>query len=658
MKFIFFFFLILSSLVISQSKEKYFVYFKDKGIPENFILTKNSPEYLTAINLLSERSIERRTKRSSMEQIVTYEDYPIKEEYIDAMTSLGLNIERNLKWFNAVSVYLSEDEKNILNDFPFVEKIEAVKIFKSPNDPQANFPTLSKAQQSTSGFNYGFSLAQNSISEVPQVHAKGLSGEGVLIGVLDTGFDWRFHNAFRHLRVFREYDFIERDTVTADTLGDRTGQQNHGTMVLSVMAGFDNGVLIGPAFNATFLLAKTENLRHERRIEEDHYLAAIEWMENLGVDITSSSLGYSIFDPGEGDYRYSDMNGNTTIVTRAVNLAFQRGVLTFTAAGNEGNSSWRFIIAPADAFNIISVGAVTSDNVIADFSSRGPTADGRIKPEVTAMGFNNVGVRAGTVNQITFSNGTSLATPIAAGIGGLLLQAYPHLTNIQAREIILRTSRNFNTPNNDIGYGLISAQKAISLPTVQRLNNQYKIHSVFFENGLINDSVKVFFGTNVQSLNQIRMTYDGRFKHTALLPGISTTNKIYFYFSYVDSSNQTRRVPSGNSFYSFDTGTVTIKDGADEIPTSFILNQNFPNPFNSGTIISFLASDDSFVEINIYNSIGQKVKTLFQNNAVVGLNRIYWDGKNDFGINLTSGVYFYRLKINDKTSSRKMMLLR
>ncbi len=233
-------------------------------------------------------------------------------------------------------------------------------------------------------YNYGSSFNQMNLSDVPVVHSKNITGKNVLIGILDSGFDWKQHNSLKDRNVLAEYDFIFNDSVTANQPEDIAGQDSHGTYVFSVLAGFEDSVLIGPAFNASFILAKTEDIRGETHIEEDNYAAALIWMESLGVDITTSSLGYNIFDSGYS-YSYADMDGRTTIVTKATNLAFERGVATFTAAGNEGNnSSWGgYILAPADAYNIVSVGAVDEFGDIAGFSSHGPTSDGRIKPEVS-----------------------------------------------------------------------------------------------------------------------------------------------------------------------------------------------------------------------------------------------------------------------------------
>ena len=282
---------------------------------------------------LSERSIQRRIKTLGEENIINYDDLPIQQNYIDALTSSGISIENKLSWFNAVTAYINETQKNFLLQLPFVDRIEPVRVFKFKREEIIPTNYLVKETSSQDQIKYGSSFTHLNLSDIPQVHAKGISGEGIIIGVLDSGFKWKGHEALSNANVIGEYDFIFKDSVTEDQTGDRPGQHNHGTSVFSVIGGYKDSVLIGGAFNSKFILAKTEDIRSETHVEEDNYAAALIWMESLGVDITTSSLGYNEFDDSVFSYKYSDMNGKTTIATKAAELAFQKGIVTFISSG-------------------------------------------------------------------------------------------------------------------------------------------------------------------------------------------------------------------------------------------------------------------------------------------------------------------------------------
>ncbi|MCX8105898.1 MAG: S8 family serine peptidase, partial [Ignavibacterium album] len=444
------------------SQQKYFIYFKDKATDRNVSLSKSSNEYQIALNSLTEKSIERR-KKNLGDDFIRYEDLPVKEEYIKELTKLGIKIHNKLSWFNCVSAFIPEDKLSSVQSLTFVDSVKPVKIIKYKKDFNQD-KTFKESLLNTFNSEYGASFTQLNLSDIPFVHSKGIDGRNVLVGLLDSGFDWQRHLALRTRNVISEYDFVFDDSVTANQEQDVPGQDFHGTLVFSIIGGYKDSTLIGAAYNSSYLLAKTEYIATETHVEEDNYAAALIWMENLGVDITSSSLGYSEFDPGEDSYTYEDMNGKTTIVSKAVDLAFERGVVTFTSAGNEGNSKWKYITAPADAFNVIAVGSVDSQNRLANFSSVGPTYDGRIKPEVVAMGVSVYGALAGTTNEYRFANGTSTSSPIAAGVAALLVSKFPYLLNTQVRNIILESSSNLHSPNNQIGYGLISAKNALEFP--------------------------------------------------------------------------------------------------------------------------------------------------------------------------------------------------
>jgi len=234
--------------------------------------------------------------------------------------------------------------------------------------------------------------------------------------MLDTGF-FTDHNVFQPERIVAEYDFIQADSVTQNQEGDNPSQHNHGTATASAAGGYLNGELRGVAYGCKFLLAKTEIVDQEIQAEEDYYVAALEWGEALGADVVSSSLGYLDW------YTYEDMDGATAVTTNGVDYAVSLGMVCVTAAGNEGNSDWFYMIAPADADSVIAVGAVDSLNAIAAFSSHGPTYDGRIKPEVLARGVATYAAGTASADAFISASGTSLSTPLVAGAAAVILQA-------------------------------------------------------------------------------------------------------------------------------------------------------------------------------------------------------------------------------------------
>jgi len=656
--------ILLALLVIlflsAYPQEKHFIYFKDKGISVNGMLTKQSAAYQDAIKEISVRAIERRKKHLNNDDVITFEDVPIYSNYLKEIEAIGIKIENNLKWFNAVSAYLTDSQILSLKSMPFVLKIDKVKTLSYreriiPGDAISEKPNqLSK----TNGFDYGFSYTQVNLSKVPAVHSKGITGKGVLIGVLDTGFDWKRHESLMSTDVIAEYDFVFGDSVTADEPQDQKGQDWHGTYCFSILAGKKDSMLIGPAYEASFMLAKTEDVRSEKNIEEDNYAAALQWMESYGVDITTSSLGYNEFDAGQNSYTYANMDGKTTIVTKAAELAFSKGVLTITSAGNEGNKQWLYVTSPADGFNTIAVGAVTSGNTIANFSSRGPTFDGRIKPEITAMGVGVFGATSGTVNQYTYASGTSAAAPIAAGVAGLLLSAYPELTNVQLRDILLKTADNYFTPDNNKGYGLVSAEDAVTYPVILSYVNKFTLNKIYLDSLLDNNSVNVHFSKDGVTFNTGKMNLIGK-RFEIDIPATITGDKIFFYFTAVNNNGNIIRTPSNeNIFYTIEYGKTADPGQILIIPDDFVLEQNYPNPFNQGTKIVFYSPQEIQAELTVYNVLGEKVKTLFNGITTKGLNQVNWDGRTSSGSQAATGIYLYAVKTGDNIFTKKMLLLR
>ncbi len=283
---------------------------------------------------------------------------------------------------------------------------------------------------------------------------------------MDTGFDLN-HDALNQINVIAQWDVINDDDETANETDeeDAEGQDYHGTAVLSTIAANAPGELVGVAFDSEFLLAKTEDVTQEVQQEEDNYVAALEWGEENGADVVSTSLGYLDW------YEYSDMDGNTAVTTIGVDIAVGLGMVCVTAAGNSGNDDWYYIIAPADADSVISVGAVWDNGSIASFSSHGPTSDGRIKPEVCARGRQTWCVNPNSTTNYSQLSGTSLACPLVGGAAALIIQARPEWTAMQVREAMMMTASMADSANNTYGHGILNAGNAVNYEATANLDD-------------------------------------------------------------------------------------------------------------------------------------------------------------------------------------------
>lgn len=646
------------------AQQKYMVYFKDKGITKENSLQKTSRAYTEAVQSLSQRSIQRRIKHRGADNFVTFEDVPLYQPYLERLETTGAKIWNKLKWFNAVSLYADKVQIAKISSLPFVEKVEAVKSLsfnkeKIKEEPSKSFEKTS-IDNTTLAYDYGSSLGQYALSQIPQVHAKGITGDSVVIGILDSGFRWKLIESLVARKVIAEYDFVFHDNNTANETGDVGSQDSHGTSIFSLIGGYKEGKIVAPAFNASFILAKTEYIGSETHVEEDNYAAALQWMDSIGVNITTSSLGYNEFNDSVFSYTYSDMNGKTTIVTKAAELAFtQFGISTFTSAGNDGNSPWHYIGAPADGFNVIAVGSVSNSNIKAGSSSFGPSYDGRIKPEIVTQGVSDFGASVSGTSTSAYGtvSGTSAAAPIAAGIGAQLLSLYPHLTNVQVRQILLATAGNASSPNNEIGYGLLSSLKAISYPNLKKVDQAYSINKCFESENILSQTVLLHLIKGIQTVD-LPMTIGTNGIYSSTIPSYNDGDVLQFYFSYSDSGQIVLREPEKGKFYETTYGKLIITSINDGVPEAYDLKQNYPNPFNLATSITFFAVDSSPVQLSIYDLLGKKVKTLYNGIPKIGKNVEVWHGENNFGLVQASGIYFYVLRNGNKIQAKKMVLLK
>jgi subtilisin family serine protease len=393
---------------------------------------------------------------------VDFYDLPVNPQYVREVSAHAVRIRHKSRWLNAISVEIKKASIYDIAALPFVKKIDLVHKSVRPLPEVVENPTLpSQNNDGTTILDYGPSFTQNNQINVPALHNLGYDGSGVLVAMLDAGFNNLQHEALVHLNILHTWDFVNGDSIVWDEPG-QMGTGNHGTYTLSALAGFKENRLIGPAYGADFVLAKTENTDYERNIEEDHWVAGAEWADSLGADIISSSLGYRDFDPGQISYSWQDMDGNTAVSTIGADIAASRGILVVNSAGNEGPASppQNSIIAPSDGDSVMAIGAVNSSGNRAGFSSMGPTADGRIKPDVMAMGVDTYCASPFSPSGYFGVNGTSLSCPLVAGAAALVLQVNPTWTNMEILEALRNTADNASNPDNAYGWGIINAYAA------------------------------------------------------------------------------------------------------------------------------------------------------------------------------------------------------
>jgi serine protease AprX len=599
------------------------------------------------------RVLERRNSRgagAALRQV----DLPVNPDYVRAVQATGANLRHVSRWFNAVSVNANTEQLSRIRRLPFVAKTEPVRVFTRRPEPE---PTL--VLNKTGDEDYGPSLNQNAMIGVPEIHAMQLDGSGVRIAVFDTGFLLE-HEAVDHVNVIDQWDFVQNDAVVSNQAGDFSGQHNHGTQVLGILAGHSPGNLIGPAWNAEFLLAKTEDIASERHIEEDNWVAAAEWAEENGADIITTSLGYSTFDAGEGNYTYADMDGNTAIITRAADLAVKHGIVVLASAGNEGNSSWHYISAPADGDSVLAIGGVTSDGSYWTTSSHGPTADGRIKPDVSAQGSGVYTVNPYSTTEFAYGSGTSFSCPLAAGSAALILQMNPQLTPVEVGDILRNTASRADKPNNDMGYGILS---------LSRIFDEYFANPV----QIASYRVQPLPGRNVLDWSvgrEINVAYwslqrqvDNSPQYTEIDRaegrGVQFTGHDYRLVDSDIRGGETIRyrliagMEDGQELLAFYDEVLTVEAGA------FTLLPNYPNPFNGTTRLTFSLPAQGQVELHVYDAAGRLVREIFFGQFLgQGFHTAQWDGQNNSGKDVASGVYLVRLRTQSETASRKIILIR
>jgi subtilisin family serine protease len=456
-----------ASLAAGTPAVPVWIEFADKG--------ETGPADLAARLAEAERALapetRRRRERARVHPIVDWLDLPLEPAYVRALAARGHKVYGHSRWFNHVAVRTSGPELEALASLPFVRRVRPVDV-GAPRRPLERGPGRMGVESEprpplasrATTLDYGRSLGQLSRLNIPAVHDSGYIGTFVNVAVLDNGFNWyKKHEALRTIPVgaSRTWDFIRETNVVQDTTLEFAQYFEHGTATLSALAGRAHGRYLGAAPGCNAILARTEQEGSEKPIEMTWWAQGAEWAEALGADIISASLSYSLFPDSAGtDIPYEDFDGHTTIVTRAAEIAAAKGILVVVSAGNDGNNIFvrRKVTAPADANgdSVIAIAAVDSFGVRAAFSSKGPTVDGRIKPDLAAQGVATWVVKAegGDPNLYETANGTSFAAPLVAGLAACLMQARPSWPPVWIIQALKRTASRAAVPDTLTGWGI------------------------------------------------------------------------------------------------------------------------------------------------------------------------------------------------------------
>ncbi|GAB3794464.1 S8 family serine peptidase [Spirosoma humi] len=433
-----------------QTTRKYLVLLRDKA---------NSPYSISRPEqFLSQRSILRRQKQGIS---LRERDLPVNPTYVTQLQQAGARIWFTSRWLNAVLIETNDVTVAAIQKLPFVNGLEFGRSLATARvGAETQNKTIRKLESSASvsddPLNYGNSQAQITQLGVDKMHQQGYHGEGMLIGVLDAGFLNGDKVGFLKpvlddKRVLATYDFVKKETSVYE-------DDSHGLSCLSAIAATADRQLYGTAYKASFILLRTEEAATEKQTEEANWLFGAEYADSAGVDVISSSLGYTQFDDAGTSYTYQNLDGKTALSSRAAQIATETGMVVVVAAGNDGSDAWHYLSAPSDAASVLAIGAVTQTGQRASFSSFGPSADQRVKPDLAARGQGTIIGSPG--GQIVSGNGTSFATPLVAGLAAGFWQAHPRLTAAQVTDALRRSGSQFGNPDDQLGYGIPNFERA------------------------------------------------------------------------------------------------------------------------------------------------------------------------------------------------------
>jgi len=648
-------YIILLSTSTVNSQELYRIYFTDKG---NQILEFENELYNNILLGLDENAIQRRILNLNSDNILSEKDIPIYEKYLDSLTNLGLVIKSKLKWYNYI---VSEMYPNILEsvlEIEFIDTIQQVKEHYIAGRNTSDFINCGT-------FDYDISFNHLNMLNIPELHRYGFTGKGARIGFLDSGFDWLNHKSTKNTNVVKSYDFIFRDSVVFDQMEDIDGQDNHGSVVLATVSALDNNKFIGIAPNAEFYLAKTEDLRSETYYELDLFAEALIWMENNGVDIINASLGYTQLDTLPLDY--SNLDGNYTIASIAINDASALGMICVISNGNNGDKPGS-LGAPADADSSVAVGALNSDGeTLVGFSSNGPNSSGVMKPNLVAQGANIFSINPNSEDQYGSTAGTSLSSPLIAGSFALLRSIYSETSTYELKQNMYESADNFDNPDNRFGFGLPNVFQAVYnlgvaiSPDNQLENGDFKrlVFYIFPENQVLEALLEVEYSEfNSKEYPLVRKGTDNQYfvdipkdEFEDFMAKGRVVVKSYDSYYYYPSSI--------NKFDIFLDGDF-VQCGVNKID---IIPQDVFDPDNEfevyPTVITNYGKFNIALKLNDYYNIDISVSNV-QGKIITNESLNYGPGvlNKEFTLNIiNSGAYFISVHYGGKQFHKKVIFI-
>jgi len=629
----------LYSELESEDTLPLWIFFRDRGISE----TEIQDNLIDLKTKLSERTLKRRAKGGNPE--LDLKDLPVNLDYVTEIEITGAIHRTTTRYLNGISVDATLTQAQVIASLPFVKSIVPVARMHRTEPDKTNIKNENPVIDQPTDLNYGPSYIQLAQINVPALHERGITGAGVLVCLLDTGCNTD-HFAFYYMDIQATWDFINDDPIIYNEPGDPFGQHNHGTYTLSTCGGEVDNELYGPAFESSYIVGKTEMTDQEIPIEEDYYVEGVEWADSIGAEVISTSLGYLDW------YTFEDLDGNTCVTTIAVDIAVANGIVFCTAAGNERNSSWGHIIAPADADSVIAVGAVNDQGELASFSSPGPTYDGRIKPEVCAMG---VDVHCASPNNIygfTEVNGTSLSTPLLGGVSALVIQAHPNWSPMKVRESLMETADNSLAPNNDFGWGIVNALAAVANSDPPVIQNKTP------EEDLVTTQINVplNFGVTASDLDEDPLTYSFYVDDSL----ISESESDNFEYTFENPGNYDVKIVVRDVILFADSASWTVEAEASGVgwnDTDFIPNKlslsAYPNPFNPETMIAISLPEEGNAVLSIFDIQGREIARLMDGYHSAGIFNIRFNPEN-----IATGIYLAKLSCETGVFTQKLLYIK